>query len=141
MTEPARRNGAGGAGIRDWLDAVWERAEAAVVLEGGDNGGPLAQRTVLGEVFGSEDLAELRALTTTGTFTDDICRCHGSVTIALLDAECEFIGGGSVHGETDVSWERARFRNNLEVADPERLVVFLERHGIRMRQRHGVRTR
>jgi hypothetical protein len=32
-----------------------------------------------------------------------------------------------------VSWERDRFRNNLEVADPERFVSFLERVGIRMR--------
>lgn len=133
MTEPPRRNRANGAVIRDWLDEVWARTEAAVILEGGDNGGPLAQRGIRGEVFAPEDLAELRALTTTGAFADDVCRCHGGPTIALLDAEGEFIGSGSVHGATDVSWERARFRNNLEVADPERLVAFLERHGVRMR--------
>lgn len=72
------------------------------------------------------------ALTTTGTFADDICRCLGRVTIALLDTEGEFIGSGSVHGGTDVSWERDRFRNNLEVAAPERLVAFLERLRTRM---------
>ncbi|MFF4255981.1 hypothetical protein ACFY1L_32715 [Streptomyces sp. NPDC001663] len=133
MTGPARWSRASGEVVRAWLDEVWERAEAAVVLDGGDNGGPLAGRRVRGEVFDPEALAELRSLTTAGEFADDICRCHGGLTIALLDAEGEFIGSGSVHGETDVSWERGRFRNNLEVADPAGLVAFLERHGIRMR--------
>ncbi|WP_405950755.1 hypothetical protein OG588_35115 [Streptomyces prunicolor] len=121
-------SGANGAEILGWLDEVWARTAAAVVLEGGDNGGPLAERGLLGEVFDAEDLAGLRSLTTTGTFADDICRCHGRATIALLDADGEFIGSGSVHGGTDVSWERGRFHNNLEVADPERLAGFLERH-------------
>jgi hypothetical protein len=133
VTGAERWSRVSGAEVRDWLDEVWGRTAAAVVLEGGDNGGPLAQRRIRGEVFDPEDLAELRVLTTTGAFADDICRCHGGPTIALLDAEGEFIGSGSVHGATDVSWERARFRNNLEVADPERLVVFLERHKVRLR--------
>ncbi|MEV8538247.1 hypothetical protein [Streptomyces sp. NPDC051572] len=125
-------SGASGAEILGWLDEVWGRTAAAVVLEGGDNGGPLAERGLIGEVFDAEDLAELRTLTTTGTFADDICRCLGRVTIALLDTEGEFIGSGSVHGGTDVSWERDRFYNNLEVADPERLAEFLERLRTRM---------
>ena len=133
MSGPERRNRANGAEVRDWLDEVWGRTQAAVVLEGGDFAGPLAERRICGEVFDSENVAELRALTTTGEFIDDICRCHGSMTIALLDTEGEFIGSGSVHGLTDVSWERGRFRNNLEVADPERLIAFLEGLGIRMR--------
>ncbi|WP_043680197.1 hypothetical protein [Streptomyces xylophagus] len=133
MTGPAQRRGASGAEVRDWLDEVWGRTEAALVLVGGDDGGPLAERRVCGEVFDPEGVAELRALTTTGEFSNGICRCHGSVTIALLDAEGEFIGSGSVHGETDVSWERGRFRNNLKVTDPERLITFLERLGIPMR--------
>ncbi|MDV9176999.1 hypothetical protein R6V09_43595 [Streptomyces sp. W16] len=133
MTGPERTRGASGAVVRDWLDEVWGRTEAAVVLEGGDDGGPLAERGLVGEVFDAEDLAELRTLTTTGEFADGICRCYGGVTIALLDAEGEFIGSGSVHGLTDVSWERRRFRNNMKVADPERLIAFLERLGIRMR--------
>ncbi|MBK3564073.1 hypothetical protein [Streptomyces sp. MBT62] len=132
-TGAERSRGASGAEVRGWLDEVWGRTEAAVVLEGGDNGGPLAERGLIGEVFDAEGLAELRALTTTGTFIDDICRCYGSVTIALLDAEGEFIGSGSVHGLTDVSWEHDRFRNNLEVTDPEGLVGFLEGLGVRMR--------
>ncbi|MFJ9631201.1 hypothetical protein ACIRU8_26165 [Streptomyces sp. NPDC101175] len=133
MKGPQRRSGAGGAVVRDWLDEVWGRTEAAVVLGGGDNAGPLAGRRLMGEVFDADDLAELRTLTTTGEFVDDICRCFGGVTVAPLDAEGEFIGSGSVHGLTDVSWERGRFRNNLEVADPERLVAFLERFGVRTR--------
>ncbi|MGX9886430.1 hypothetical protein [Streptomyces sp. NPDC002276] len=132
-TGPERSHRASGAEIRGWLDDVWGRTEAAVVLDGGDNGGPLAERGLIGEVFDAEGLAELRALTTTGTFMDDICRCFGSVTIALLDAEGEFIGSGSVHGLTDVSWEHDRFLNNLELTDPEKLVGFLERLGVRMR--------
>jgi hypothetical protein len=133
VSGPERRSRRNGAEVRDWLDEVWGRTAAAVVLEGGDNGGPLAERGLIGEVFDAEELAELRILSTTGTFADDICRCLGSVTVALLDTEGEFIGSGSVHGATDLSWERGRFRNNLEVADPERLVAFLERHGVRMR--------
>ncbi|MEU6348821.1 hypothetical protein ABZ896_05790 [Streptomyces sp. NPDC047072] len=119
-----------GAEIRAWLDDVWDRTEAAVVLRGGDDGGPLARREILAEFYDDEALAELRRLTTTGVFQDDICRCHGSVTVVLLDAAGEFIGSGSHHGGTDVSWERARFRNNLEVADPQGLLDFLGRHGV-----------
>ncbi|GGN75746.1 hypothetical protein GCM10011579_056100 [Streptomyces albiflavescens] len=98
-----------------------------MILKHGDDGGPLAERRVLGEVFDRDGLAELRALTTTGEFLNDICRCHGSLTVALLDADGEFIASGSYHGRTDISWERGRFGNNLEVADPERLRAFLER--------------
>ncbi|MFE0514768.1 hypothetical protein [Streptomyces sp. NPDC058964] len=115
--------------IRVWLDDVWDRAAAAVILRGGDDAGPLARRPVLAEIYDDGTLAELRALTTTGDFSGDICRCHGSLTVALLDAHGEFIGSGSHHGRTDIAWERGRFRNNLEVADPGQLLAFLERHG------------
>jgi hypothetical protein len=114
--------------IRRWLEAVWTRAEAAVLLQGGDDG-PLAERRLQGELLAPEALAELRELTTTGEYRDGICRCHGSLTVALLGADGDFIGSGSLHGGTDIAWERHRFRNNLEVADPERLLAFLERHG------------
>ncbi|MGW1803665.1 hypothetical protein [Streptomyces sp. NPDC002078] len=60
------------------------------------------------EVFAPEELTELRAPTTTGEFTRDICRCPGSPTIALLDAAAEFIGAGGLHGGRDISWERGR---------------------------------
>ncbi|MFF3908675.1 hypothetical protein ACFYZJ_22420 [Streptomyces sp. NPDC001848] len=100
----------------------------------GRGGGRGRRRTArraspLGAVFDSDDLAELRALTTTGDFLDDIYRCRGSGTVALPDAEGEFIGSGSHHGRTDTAWERGRFRNSLQVADPEGLLALLERHG------------
>ncbi|MFF7447021.1 MULTISPECIES: hypothetical protein [unclassified Streptomyces] len=117
----------GGDEIRGWLARVWDRTEAALILEGGDDGGPLAGRRVLGEVTDPADLGELRTLTTAGDFLDDRCRCHGSLTIALLDVDAEFIGSGSYHGRTDVSW--ADFGNNLRVAEPERLLDFLTRYG------------
>jgi hypothetical protein len=127
-------SGAADAGtIRTWLTDAWSRTEAALILGGPGLGTPLLERPVAGEVFTPAGLAELRALTTAGDFTGDICRCPGSPTLALLDADGEFIGTGSLHGGTDVSWERGRFRNNLTVADPEGLRVFLERHRTRER--------
>ncbi|MGP4045196.1 hypothetical protein [Streptomyces sp. 2A115] len=77
-----------------------------------------------------DDLAQLRTLTTTGELLGDFCRCLGSLTFALLDADGEFVGSGSLHGETDIAWERGRFGNNLEIADPDGLRRFLDRHGV-----------
>ncbi|MFB7337278.1 hypothetical protein FNH09_31775 [Streptomyces adustus] len=120
----------GGGETQRWLEDAWDRAEAAVVLVGGDDAGPLAGRRLLAEVYDDDALAELRELTTSGAFTGDICRCHGSLTVALLDAGGDFIGGGSCHGRDTVSWERGRFRDDLEVADPEGLSAFLHRYGV-----------
>ncbi|WP_406173684.1 hypothetical protein [Streptomyces sp. NBC_00996] len=53
--------GTGGDEIRTWLEEAWGRTEAAVILQHGDDGGPLAERPVLGEVFDRDGLAELRA--------------------------------------------------------------------------------
>ncbi|MFJ9820550.1 hypothetical protein ACIRU3_35820 [Streptomyces sp. NPDC101151] len=128
MTREGRRR-ASGDEVLAWLEETWSRTEAALILAGGDHGGPLADRPVLGELFDPDGLARLRALTTAGEFAGDICRCHGSLTVALLDAECEFTGAGSLHGGTDLAWERGRFRNNLVVADPEGLRAFLSRYG------------
>ncbi|MDG4858637.1 hypothetical protein P8605_10820 [Streptomyces sp. T-3] len=113
-----------------WLDGTWQRAAAAVVLDGGDGGGPLAERRVRGEIFDQDGLAQLRTLTTTGQFLGDVCRCLGSLTIGLLDADGEFIGRGSLHAGTDVAWERGRFGNNLVVADPAGLALFLTGRGV-----------
>ncbi|UXY30092.1 hypothetical protein [Streptomyces sp. HUAS TT20] len=113
--------------VRAWLDEVWDRTEAALILRGGDGAGPLGRRPVPAEIYDDDALAELCVLTTTGDFTGDICRCLGSLTVALLDAEGEFLGGGSLHGEA-VARERGRFRNDLTVADPAGLLAFLERH-------------
>ncbi|MEU2926604.1 hypothetical protein ABZ636_16405 [Streptomyces sp. NPDC007251] len=114
--------------IRAWLAGAWSRTEAALILGGTALGTPLAGRPVVGEVFDRAGLAELRALTTTGEFLGDLCRCPGSPTVALLDADGAFIGSGALHGGRDISWERGRFRNNLTVADPDGLLAFLERH-------------
>ncbi|WP_338700810.1 hypothetical protein V2W30_27925 [Streptomyces sp. Q6] len=119
----------GGTAIRAWLDDVWGRAEAAVLLAGGDTDVPLTERPVCGEVYDADALAELRALTTGGVFADDICRCLGGMTLVLLDAGGEFIARGSLHGPETVAWERARFRNNLDLTDPDGLRRFLERVG------------
>ncbi|MGW3175651.1 hypothetical protein [Streptomyces sp. NPDC001153] len=117
-----------GAEVRDRPARAWSRTEGVLILGGPDLGTPLAERPVAGEVLAPQELTELRALTTTGEFTGDICRRPGSPTIALLDAAGEFIGAGSLHGGQDISWERARFRNNLTVADPDALLAFAERH-------------
>ncbi|MES9525371.1 hypothetical protein [Streptomyces capoamus] len=119
----------GGAGIRAWLAQVWPRTEAALVLAGGDLRVPLADRAVLGEIFDDAALGELRGLATEGEFTGDICRCPGSLTVALLDAHGAVVGAAGLHGGTDLAWERGRFRNNLAVADPQGLCAFLRRYG------------
>ncbi|GGS96533.1 hypothetical protein [Streptomyces cinerochromogenes] len=120
---------ASGAEVRLWLAQAWPRAEAALVLAGGDVRASLADRPVLGEIFDDARLAELRHLATEGDFTDDICRCPGSLTVALLDARGLVIGSASLHGGTDLAWERGRFRNNLAVADPPGLRALLRRYG------------
>ncbi|MFF5017481.1 hypothetical protein [Streptomyces sp. NPDC001165] len=126
---PDGRRGASADEVLAWLEETWSRTEAALILAGGHGRGRLADREVLGELFAPAGLAQLRALTTVGEFTGDICRCPGSLTVALLDADCEFTGAGSLHGGTDLSWERGRFRNNLAVADPEGLCALLRRYG------------
>ncbi|MFI5685016.1 hypothetical protein [Streptomyces sp. NPDC051636] len=92
MTGSRRAGVAGGDEIRRWLDGVRDRTEGVWILAGGDNGSPLARRPVVGEVHGPAGLAELRTLATTGEFLDGICRCFGSLTLALLDAGAEIIG-------------------------------------------------
>ncbi|WP_053709966.1 hypothetical protein [Streptomyces sp. NRRL B-3648] len=118
-----------GAGIRAWPAQVWSRTEAALVLAGGDLRVPLADRPVLGEVFDDAALGELRGLATEGEFAGDICRCPGSLTVALLNAQGAVTGAAGLHGGTDLAWGRNRFRNNLAVADPQGLCAFLRRYG------------
>ncbi|MGW1164985.1 hypothetical protein [Streptomyces sp. NPDC002550] len=91
-----------GAEVRDRPARAWSRTEGVLILGGPDLGTPLAERPVAGEVLAPQELTELRALTTTGEFTGDICRRPGSPTIALLDAAGEFIGAGSLHGGQDI---------------------------------------
>ncbi|MFF3066883.1 hypothetical protein [Kitasatospora sp. NPDC057936] len=114
--------------VREWLDDAWARTRLVQVIVGGEGEGPLAGRDVLGWVENPDELAQLRSLTTEGGFTGDICRCLGSLTLSLHDADGEPVGSGTIHS-TDVAWERARFRDNLTVADPVGLTLFLAGRG------------
>ncbi|MEU8515759.1 hypothetical protein AB0C76_29905 [Kitasatospora sp. NPDC048722] len=114
--------------VREWLDDAWARTRIVQVIAGGEGEGRLSGRDVLGWIEGPDELAQLRALTAEGRFTGDVCRCPGSVTLSLHDADGEPVGSGTVHS-TDVAWERARFRDNLTVADPVGLMLFLAGRG------------
>ncbi|MGK5520292.1 hypothetical protein ACSNN9_13145 [Micromonospora sp. URMC 107] len=73
--------------LADWLSDAWARTRAVRVLDGGLEGGPLADRAVLAELTDPDRLARARELTTGGRPTGDICRCTGDVTLALYDAQ------------------------------------------------------
>ncbi|KUN81922.1 hypothetical protein AQJ66_22935 [Streptomyces bungoensis] len=122
------REAADGAAVRARLAQARSRTAAALVLGGPDLGTPPAERPAVGEVFDPDGPAELRALTSTGTFTGGLRRCPGSPTVALLDADGAFVASGSPHGGRDISWERGRFRNNLTVADPGGPLALLDRY-------------
>ncbi|MET9610581.1 hypothetical protein ABZZ17_36815 [Streptomyces sp. NPDC006512] len=124
----------------EWFDGVWGAAALVRVLAGGEDGGPLERRPLLGRVESAGDLAELRALSTTGTHTGDLCRCHGSVTFALHDADGGLLGRASLHGTDGVLWEGGRFGGLLEAADPVGLSLFLARYGA-ARRLAGLATR
>jgi hypothetical protein len=114
----------------EWLDGVWAGTRSVHLVEGGEDGGPVCARVVLAELSDAVSVGRLRLLTTTGRFTGDICRCHGGLMIVLRDAAGRILASGSVHGHGRVSWERARFRNDLIVADPTALHLLLARCGI-----------
>lgn len=113
-----------------WLDDVWSRADVVQVVEGGEDGGPLPGRAVLAELNDAGPVDAARVLTTTGRFTGDICRCHGGPTVVLRDTAGEVLASAGLHGYGSVSWERSRFRNDLAVADPAGLQLFLATHGV-----------
>ncbi|MEU8080937.1 hypothetical protein AB0B31_36470 [Catellatospora citrea] len=113
----------------EWLDAVWSRTHLVQIVEGGEDGGPLPGRVVLAELLSAPSIDAGRMLTTTGCFTDDICRCNGELTIVLFDAAGQVLTSASLHGHGSVSWQRSRFRNDLVVADPTALHLFLAEHG------------
>ncbi|MER7894436.1 hypothetical protein ABTX15_32010 [Micromonospora sp. NPDC094482] len=71
-----------------------------------------------------------RVLTTTGRFIGDICRCHGGPTIVLRDVAGEVLASAGLHGHGSVSWERSRFSNDLVVADPVALHLFVAGLGV-----------
>ncbi|WP_208758392.1 hypothetical protein [Micromonospora violae] len=82
------------------------------------------------ELMDAVTVEAARELTTTGRFTGDICRCHGGPTIVLRDRAGDVLARAGLHGHDSVSWERSRFRNDLVVADPATLRLFLAGHGV-----------
>jgi hypothetical protein len=114
----------------EWLDDVWSRAHVAQIVEGGEDAGPIADRSVLAELRATTSITAARRLTTYGRFTGDICRCHGGPTIVLYDATQQVLATAGIHGHGSVSWERSRFRNDLLVSDPIELHLFLAEHGV-----------
>ncbi|MEV4496268.1 hypothetical protein AB0J84_11250 [Micromonospora arborensis] len=114
----------------EWLDDVWSRAHAVQIVEGGENSGPLASRGILADLPDAGSVDTARVLTTTGRFIGDICRCHGGPTIVLRDVAGAVLASAGLHGHGSVSWERPRFRNDLVVADPGALHLFLARLGV-----------
>ncbi|MFB6393881.1 hypothetical protein [Polymorphospora lycopeni] len=116
--------------LTDWLPDVWARTHTARLLAGGLLGGPLAEREIRAEIVDRARLATLRELTTTGRFTVDICRCPGGPTLTLHDADDRILGSATIHGHGSVSWERSRFRDDLDVAAPTALTLFLSEYGV-----------
>ncbi|WP_144122557.1 hypothetical protein [Catellatospora sichuanensis] len=100
------------------------------IVEGGEDGGPLPGRTVLAELRDSASVDAARTLTTTGRFTHDVCRCHGGPTVVLRDVAGQVLACASLHGHGSVSWERSRFRNDLVMAEPAALPLFLAGQGV-----------
>ncbi|GIE76592.1 hypothetical protein Aph02nite_25420 [Actinoplanes philippinensis] len=118
------------ARIRRELDDAWSRTVLVQVVAGGENGGPIDDRELLAEIDEPGAVGEVRALTTTGRFSGDICRCHGGPTIVLRDGEGEVVLHAGIHGFGSISWDRSRFRNDLDVSDPTALHLLLARHGV-----------
>ncbi|MGX7671341.1 hypothetical protein [Plantactinospora sp. DSM 117369] len=114
----------------EWLEDVWFRAHAVQIVEGGEDGGPLPGRAVLAELADAVSVDAARVLTTTGRSTGDVCRCLGGPTIVLSDIAGQVLANAGLHGHGSVSWERSRFRNDLVVADPAALHLFLAEHGV-----------
>ncbi|MEU4680742.1 hypothetical protein [Micromonospora sp. NPDC023737] len=85
---------------------------------------------MLVELVGQARISRARDLTTSGQLTGDICRCLGSLTLALYDSDDTVIGSATIHGHGSVSWERSRFANDLDVADPTALTLFLSECGV-----------
>lgn len=116
--------------LPEWLSDVWAGTRTVRVLDGGTDGGPLADREVLVRLADRPRVDRARELTTNGQFTGDICRCLGGPTLALYDAGDRIIGSGTIHGHGTVSWERSRFADDLRLAEPTALALFLSECGV-----------
>jgi hypothetical protein len=114
----------------EWLDDVWSQTSAVQIVEGGEIDGPVSGRAVLVAFSDAASVDALRALTTAGRFTGDVCRCAGEPTLVLRGPAGQVLASGSLHGHGRVSWDRARSRNDLDVADPAGLRLFLAERGV-----------
>jgi hypothetical protein len=116
--------------MADWLSDVWARTRTVWILSGGLADGPLDDRELLAELVDPDQLSRARELTTNGRFTGDICRCLGGPTLALYDVDDQILGSATLHGHGSVSWERDRFADDLDVAEPTALTLFLSECGV-----------
>jgi hypothetical protein len=114
----------------DWLDERWSEAHTVQVVERGEDGGGLSGRRVITEIRAPGEMRTAKALMTAGQLTGHMCGCHGEQTIVLRGRDGGLLGSASLHGYGTVSWERHRFRNDLHVADPTGLHLFLAEHGV-----------
>ncbi|MEV4757564.1 hypothetical protein AB0J86_20965 [Micromonospora sp. NPDC049559] len=116
--------------LADWLPDVWAQTRTVRILDGGGDGGPLPERKILAGLADPAQLDRLRGLSTSGRFTGDSCRCLGNLTLALYDVDDRLLGNATVHGHGRISWERAGFADDLEVAEPTALALFLAECGV-----------
>lgn len=116
--------------LADWLSDAWAGTRTLRILHGGLDDGPLPDREVLAELVDPARLARARELVTNGRFTGDVCRCLGGPTLALYDGDDRIIGSATIHGHGSVSWERPRFADDLVVARPTALTLFLSGCGL-----------
>lgn len=116
--------------LTDWLAETWGQTRTVRVLAGGLYDGPLIDRAVLAEIVDPARLATARQLTTNGVFTGGTCRCPGSLTLALYDVDGRVLGGATLHGHGSISWERSRFADDLDIAEPTALALFLSECGV-----------
>ena len=116
--------------VAEWLHGVWGNTSRLEVLAGGEDAGVVADRRVLVVIDDGDVLSRMRRLTSTGTFTGDICRCPGEMTLALYRDDGELLGSGAVHGGDVVAWKRDEFHDDLEILNPLALSFALAELGV-----------
>ncbi|SCL39720.1 hypothetical protein GA0074692_5461 [Micromonospora pallida] len=112
------------------LSDVWTRTQTVRILDEGLDDGPLDDRQVLVQLTDQAQVNRAQELTTNGQFAGDICRCLGDLTLALYDADDRILGSATIHGHGRISWERSRFADDLKVAEPTALTLFLAECGV-----------
>ena len=117
------------ASVRAWLETAWRGTRRVVIVEGGESDVPVTCRQEIETIADSEILGLLQEWTTAGSFAGDICRCPGDLALALLDGNGDLVGSASVHSDR-VSWERARFQNDLIAVNMVELRLLFSRLGV-----------